>query len=193
MKTMRCALLAMTMLGVALPLAAQNGPARSGFGMSFGLGWGSAGVTCEDCEFEIEERTEGLAGYVRVGGFATSRLFLGVEGIGWLKNSDGIERRIAAISFVTIGYPSAQAGFFLRGGFGGVRAVIENEFAALVGEGLTWQIGAGYDIGIGGSAAITPYLTYLVSNNVAAELNEVSLGTNLNPNILQAGLAITVR
>jgi hypothetical protein len=177
---------------LALPAAAQQ-PARSGFGMSFGLGWGSAGVTCEDCNIEVEDRIEGLAGYVRIGGSVNPRLFVGVEGIGWLKNSDGLERRIAAVSFVTVGYPSATAGFFLRGGFGGVRAVVENSLYSVTGEGLSWQFGAGFDIPMGSGAALTPYVTYLNSSNVTAHVNEVSLETNLNPNILQAGLAITVR
>ncbi|MGH7471635.1 MAG: hypothetical protein ACRENP_27095 [Longimicrobiales bacterium] len=191
-RSLRSTMLALVMCSFISPLAAQQ-PARSGFGMSFGLGWGSAGVTCEDCDIEIEDRTEGLAGYVRIGGNVNARLFVGVEGIGWLKNSDGLERRIAAVSLVTVGYPSATAGFFVRGGFGGVRAVIEDAIFSVTGEGLSWQIGAGFDIPMGAGAALTPYVTYLNSSNVTAHLNEVSLGTNLNPNILLAGLAITVR
>jgi hypothetical protein len=175
----------------ARPLEAQA--ARSGFGMSFGLGWGSTGLTCEGCDFDTDDRVEGLAGYVRLGGYANPKFFIGVEGIGWMKNSDDLERRIAAVNFVTVGYPSASSGFFVRGGFGMLRAVVESGFFSVVGDGLTWQIGTGYDIPMGTGVAFTPYVTYLGSMEVAADLNEVSLGINLNPNILQVGLAITVR
>ena len=187
----RNTLLAVAILvGSASGLSAQD---RKGFGMSFGLGWGSAGLTCAECEIQTDERVEGLAGYVRLGGHANPHLFVGVEGTGWLKNSEGVERRIASASFVTLVYPSASAGFFLHGGFGGIRAVIENDLISVVGTGVTWQAGAGIDIPVGTGAAITPYVTYLASSSVAADVNGLSAGLNLNPNILQAGLALTVR
>jgi hypothetical protein len=181
---------ALILVASASTLSAQG---RQGFGMSFGLGWGSAGVKCEECEIQTDERVEGLAGYVRVGAHVNPHLFVGVEGTGWLKNTEGVERRIASVSFVSLVYPSASAGFFLHGGFGGIRAVIENDLISVVGTGLTWQAGAGYDIPIGSGAALTPYVTYLGSSNVAADLNGISTGLNLNPNILQAGFALTVR
>lgn len=175
------------------PVAAQRaGSARSGFAFSVGLGRGSTGVTCEDCSIEIDERINGLTGYVRLGGFLTPRLLFGVEGSGWLRNSDGLERRIAAVSFVLVGYPSASAGFFVRSGAGVIRAVIENPLIVVVGEGVTWNVGIGYDIGAG-AIALTPFVTWLNSVEVAANVNDISTGVNLNPNFLQAGLAITIR
>lgn len=174
----------------ALPADAQA--TRSGFGLSFGLGWGSTGLSCA-CDLDTEERVEGLAGYVRLGGYGNPKFFVGLEGIGWMKNSDGLERRIAAVNIVTIGYPGSTSGFFVRGGFGMLRAVVETSSYSVVGNGMTWQIGTGYDVPFGTGIALTPYVTYLGSTEVAADLNDVSLGVNLNPNILQVGLAITVR
>jgi hypothetical protein len=170
---------------------AQDKPTRSGFGFSLGLGQGSTGVTCDGCEqFEVE-RLEGLTGYLRLGGYVNPKFFVGVEGTGWMKNSDGVERRIAAASVVFLGYPSQRAGFFVRSGFGVIRAVIEDPNVGLVGEGLTWQFGVGYDIYLGGPA-LTPFVTYVNSSQVALDVDGIASGFNINPNILQLGLAITI-
>jgi len=184
-------LIALALTLYASPADAQARP-RSGFGFAFGMGGGNAGVTCDECAIEMDERLNGISGFVRLGGYASSRMLVGVEGSGWIRNSDGLERRIAAVSLVFVGYPSSTAGFFVRGGGGGIRAVVENDIASVVGEGITWSVGIGFDIGSGG-AALTPYVTYLNSTEVAADVNGVSTGVNLNPNILQFGLAITTR
>ena len=181
------------MFAMITPLCAQDAPVeRSGFGLSLGLGPGSAGVTCEDCEDVFGDRVNGISGYLRIGAHVSNAVFVGVEGTGWLKNSEGFERRIAAVSLVVLTYPFSSSGLFLRGGFGGIRAVIEYDVVVVQGDGLTWQAGAGYDVGLG-PVAITPYVTYLNSMEVAAHINGEAIGYNLNPNILQFGLAFTVR
>jgi hypothetical protein len=53
-------------------------------------------------------------------------------------------------------------------------------------------VGLGYDIAMG-AIALTPYATYLHSMEVALDVNDVSTGFNLNPNILQVGMALTLR
>jgi hypothetical protein len=189
--TTRVVLLTLVSSLCAAPVVAQTS-ARSGFGLSLGLGRGSTGITCEDCGVEIEDRLNGISGYLRVGGYVSPQFFLGVEGTGWIRNSDDLERRIAAASVVFLAYPSRSAGLFLRAGAGAIRAVIEDADFSLVGEGLAWSVGLGFDIGLG-AAALTPFVTYLGSREVAADLNGVSLGVDLNPDILQFGLALTVR
>jgi hypothetical protein len=176
----------------ALPLAAQHSP-RHGFFLSIGAGAGSAGLTCSDCGgVDLSKRLDGVAGYARFGGTVSPNLQVGVEGTGWIKNSDGLQRRIATAGVVFVAYPSRTAGFFLKGAVGGVRAVIENDVATLVGEGLMWSAGLGYDIPLGTGAALTPYVSYFGSSNTGADLNGVSLGVNLNPNVLQFGIGITI-
>jgi hypothetical protein len=170
---------------------AQEKPTRQGFGFSLGLGQGSTGVTCQGCEQFEEDRLSGLTGYVRIGGYVNPRFFVGVEGTGWMKNSNSLERRIAAISAVFLGYPSATGGFFVRSGAGMIRAVIEDGTNNAVGEGLTWQLGVGYDFPIG-RVAFTPFLTYVQSMQTALDLNGVATDFEINPNILQGGVAITI-
>lgn len=193
MKISRTAVLFAAIIGavVVQSAGAQEKPVRSGFGFSFGLGQGSAGVVCEGCEQFEEDRLNGLTGYIRLGGYASPKFFTGVEGTGWMKNSDGLERRIAAISVVFLGYPSATGGFFVRSGAGVIRAVIEDPTVVAEGNGFTWQVGIGYDFPFG-TVAITPFLTYVNSMQVALDINGVSSGFNLNPNILQGGVAITL-
>lgn len=180
------------LLGAA-PLAAQGTGSREGFFLSIGAGSGSAGVECPDCNgIDLGERLTGIAGYLRLGGTVSPGLQVGIEGTGWIKNSDGLERRIATAGIVFVLYPSATGGFWLKGTAGGVRSVIENDLASLVGEGLMFGGGAGFDIPIGGRVALTPYVSYFASTGTGADLNGVSLGTDLNPNVLQFGLGLTL-
>jgi hypothetical protein len=183
-------------LALLAPLAASGQEAsspRSGFGLALGMGGGSAGVTCEGCDVDVDERTNGISGYFRIGGYASDRLFVGIEGTGWMNNEEGIERRIAGASLVFVGYPSATAGFFLRAGFGGTRAVIEDDFASITGNGLLWSAGTGFDINLGNGAAITPYVNYLAALETTAHVNDIATDIILNPNILQVGLAVTIQ
>jgi hypothetical protein len=177
-------------LAVASTAAAQSTPLRSGFGFSMGLGVGEANVTCDGCpEFEA---LRGISGYARLGGYASPSVFLGVEGNGWIKNSDGFERRIAAASVVVLAYAGERNGLFLKGGGGFIRAVIQSGPDYAVGEGITWQVGLGWDLPGSAPLSFTPYVNYIGSTEVALSINDLSTGGNLNPNILQVGLAITV-
>lgn len=194
MSIMRGTLLVAVLIATASAhqLSAQAVQAsRSGFGMSLGLGNGSTGVRCDGCEQFEEPRVNGISGYLRLGGHVSPRFFVGVEGTGWMKNSDGLERRIAAVSVVFLGYPSPTSGFFVRSGAGGIRAVIEDPSVVAEGDGLTWQVGVGYDIGFG-AVALTPYVTYVNSTQVALTINGASTDFHVNPNILQVGLALTL-
>ena len=190
MTTSRVTLVAALMFTLASQLPAQTPPVRSGFGLSLGMGLGNAGIDCEDCG-DIE-KLEGISGYARIGSYVSSRFFIGVEGTGWIKNSDDVERRIAVASLSMLGYPDDRAGFFVRGGVGYMRAVIESGGFSVVGAGLSYQAGLGWDLPGSSAVSLTPYVTYVGSTQVAAYFNDVATGYSLNPNILQFGLAITV-
>jgi len=188
---MRRLLAAVSLLVLAAPLAAQTGP-RQGFFLSVGMGGGSLGVTCPQCGFALDARLSGVSGYLRFGGTVSPNVQVGVEGSGWLRNGDGLERRVAAGSVVFLVYPSRTGGLFFKAGAGGIRAVVEDATAALVGEGVMLQGGIGVDLYLTPGFALTPYLNYLYSTGVAATLGGTSLGIDLNPNVLQVGLALTM-
>ena len=193
MKIVSMILVAAVSAAAAAPtLVAQEKPTRSGFGFSLGLGQGSTGVTCDGCEQYEEDRLSGLTGYVRIGGYVNPKFFVGVEGTGWMKNSNSLDRRIAAVSVVFLGYPSMTGGFFVRSGAGVIRAVIEDGTNSAVGEGLSWQLGVGYDVPLGVRVAFTPFLTYVQSMQTALDVNGIATDFTINPNILQGGIAITL-
>ncbi|MEZ4585257.1 MAG: hypothetical protein R2909_02525 [Gemmatimonadales bacterium] len=189
---MRRLLTALCLVAFAAPLSAQTAPNRQGFFLSLGLGGGSLGVNCPQCDFQLDDRLNGIAGYLRFGGTVSPNLLVGVEGSGWIKNSEGLERRVAAATLVFLAYPSRTAGFFFKAGAGGIRAVVEDGIDNLVGEGLVVQGGIGFDLYLSPGFAITPYVDYLYSTGVAADFDGVSLGIDLNPNLLQVGVALTI-
>jgi len=181
------------LLTIAGSAQAQGGePRRHGFWFSLGLGGGSVAVTCPECDAQSDERLNGIAGYVRFGGTVSPHLLVGIEGTGWVRNDEGFERRIATASATALLYPDRNAGFFLKGSIGGIRAVVENSLLVAVGEGLTWQVGVGIDVYLGRGAALTPFLTYVGSSQVGTTLNGIDTGISLNPNIVQVGLALTI-
>ena len=73
-------------------------------------------------------------------------------------------------------YPSAQGGFFLKGGLG--LATVELELGALTieEEGIGLTLGLGYDARVGRNFALTPYFDILTSNYDGGSLNQVAFG-----------------
>ncbi|MGE0440671.1 MAG: hypothetical protein AB7S39_09255 [Gemmatimonadales bacterium] len=184
----RLALAVALMVLAAGSLAAQQ---RRGFFLSLGMGGGSAGLECPQCGTDFSaDRVRGVSGYLRVGGAVSPSLQVGIEGSGWLRNSDAEERRLAAVSLVFVGYPGGGP-FFLRAGVGGIRAAYQDIGGTATGEGLVGSAGIGIDIPVG-AAALTPYATFLYSTGVAARVNGTPAGLDLNPNLLQVGLAVTI-
>jgi len=179
----------------ALTIRAQSthdAPHRSPFHFSIGAGQGSVGVTCDGCEFDFSNRVNGFSGVMRVGGAVSNHLVLAVEGMGWIKNEAAVERRIAAASVVGLLYPSASAGFFLKGGVGDMRGVFENDGDYVASNGIAPQAGLGFDIPIGGGVSLTPYVNALLSTNTSLDANGYNLPVTLNPYVVQAGMSLTV-
>jgi hypothetical protein len=83
---------------------------RRGFWLSFGLGYGSARVECDQC---IAGGREGsLAGWFRLGGTIGHKLLLGWEVNGWLKNDKGrlqttedLTRSLGSSAIIAVFYP----------------------------------------------------------------------------------------
>ena len=172
--------------------APEATPLRSGFHFSIGLGAGSVSASCEGCEVDFfENRLSGFSGTVQLGGAVSSRLVIAVEGSGWLRNEPPIYRRIAAASLVVLGYPGETAGFFVKGGFGGLRAIIENDFVRFQTDAWTAQTGIGYDIPIGG-AMLTPYATYERTFGGTTWFNGIVSPVTALPNAIHVGMALTV-
>lgn len=186
-------------LGGAAGSAAQeadspaSAPLRSGFHFSLGVGTASMGATCDACSTNFfEDRINGFSGVLQLGGALTPQLVLTGEFIGWIRNDDPLLRRVAGLSVAVLGYPSASSGFFVKGGVGGVRAIAEDD--VLLVETNAWMstTGVGFDIPVGASAMVTPYLNYVRSFGGATHVNGVLSPVAVMPNAFQLGVALSV-
>lgn len=175
---MRIAAVALALLAsLSLPAAAQgNAQTRQGFWISFGFGAGSLGCSdCGDGEDE-EDRLNGVNFYLRAGGTLSQRLLIGGEVNGWSKTQDGTTLTLTNVGPTLLFYPSAQGGFYLKGGLG--LASIEVDFGAVnfEDEGVGLTIGLGYDARVGRNFALTPYFDILSSSFDGASFNQVAFG-----------------
>jgi hypothetical protein len=73
-------------------------------------------------------------------------------------------------------YPSAQGGFFLKGGLG--LSTIEVEFGGFSVEesGVGLTLGLGYDARVARGFALTPYFDILASSFDGVGFNQVAFG-----------------
>lgn len=189
------------MLGGSAALPAQqpdprpaDAPAlRRGFHFSAALGAASVGASCTSCAINVfTDRISGVSGTVQLGGAITSKLVVAGEFMGWVRNDAPIFRRIAAINLVFIGYPSERSGFFVRGGVGGLRAIVEDDFLIARTEAFTSQLGIGYDIPMTSRLQLTPQLMYLSTFGGATTFNGITSPEVVSPNAIQFGIALTV-
>jgi len=145
-------------LSLLLPTlaAAQHPQTRSGFGISFGFGGGSASF-CDGCD---DIASTQVSGYLRLGGYLTPSLFLAGETNGWFNgdiyNPD--ETSLGAVMGVVQWYPMVDQGLYLKAGIGYSYATI---FTDLSTSGFAGSIGAGYDFRVARNFALTPYVNYL--------------------------------
>lgn len=196
-RLLAAAALSLPLLLLALPAAAQETgagrAARQGFHFSVGLGTASVSATCSGCGIDfLQDRINGFSGRLQLGGAVTPRLVIAGEFLGWMKNDDVLNRRIAALSVVLLGYPSATGGFFVKGGLGVLRAIGENDYVIVRSDALMATTGVGYDIPVGERVDLTPYVTYVRTFSTRTWANDVESPVPLSPNAFQLGVALTV-
>lgn len=168
-------------------------PARHGFHFSVGLGTASVSATCTGCDVNFfQDRINGFSGRLQLGAAVTPQLVVAGEFLGWIKNDQALHRRIAALSVVLLGYPSPTAGFFLKAGFGMLRAIAENDLVVVRSDALMSSVGVGYDIPVGGRVKLTPYGTYIRTFATQTWADNVQSPVPISPNAFQFGVALTV-
>jgi len=155
---------------------------RDGFFIGFGLGLGSLGAENED------ERESALSGYLKLGGAVNDRVLLGAETNGWTKteSEEGLDVTLTLSSLLAVAYfyPNPSSGLFLKGGLGWTRLEGEVSVAGIaVSEsenGTALTLGIGFDHGLGGRFALTPFANLIYS--------DFEGGTT---NLLQAGIGVS--
>ena len=173
-------LIAIAAVGVlaATPLQAQprglvpvSANQRQGFWIGFGVGGGSIGANCADC---TTDRTGGVTGFLRLGGTISQHVLLGGEIDGWGKKQNGVTGSMGFGSFIASIYPTANAGFFLQLGLGGMTYTEDDGIDKIEATAPAGSFGLGYDFRVGRMLSVTPFINALASSAVSFKINGVS-------------------
>jgi hypothetical protein len=178
--------------------AAQD---RDGLWGGIGAGWGSATVTSDETGDADNDRESSGVLYINVGGTLNEHLLLGVEFDMWSKtvpletNLDGKLKMYNLDATLTV-YPSARAGFFLKGGVGLSLLNLElvgpaSSLKLDMGNGLGLIAGMGYDIPLGGSVSLTPGLNYWRGNLGDLHVADQTSFSNWKQNVFDVTLGLT--
>jgi hypothetical protein len=180
-------------VGLLIPASetfAQRPQTREGVNISFGFGGGSAGIDCSGCQ---TSRQSGTLFYFNVGGTINRRLTLGGELNGFGYSSRNEDDTIGSLMAVAHFYPAPAIGFFLVGGAGLTSMSLDNRVdrVNVTSTGGGVQIGAGYDVRLGRSFSLTPYVSFVQGIAGKARVNDVSTSETVKPNYAQVGLGFT--
>jgi hypothetical protein len=171
-------------------LVPVNENARQGFWIGFGLGGGSIGANCVDCD---SSRTGGVTGFLRLGGTVSQHVLLGGEIDGWGKKQNGVTGSMGFASFIASLYPAANAGFFLQLGLGGMSYTEDDGIDKVEATAPAGSFGLGYDFRVGHMLSVTPFLNALASSAVSFKVNGVSVpsGEDIKLNLVHVGIGLT--
>ena len=181
-------LLSLLLLVPSLAAAQGKLQTRQGFGISFGLGSGSAGVSCDGCG---SDRDNGSSGYLRIGGLMRPNLFVAGESNGWFHSEAGTDVMVSFVSAVAQWYPSVAKGWYAKGGLGMSMYSASDGTNDMTSTGGAITLGGGYDWRLGTNFSLTPFVNYLYGTSAEVKLNGTGTGSNWSPNVFQAGIGFT--
>jgi hypothetical protein len=162
---------------------------RQGFWFAIGAASGSVGMECSGCG---SDRETGVSGTVRLGGTLSPHWLLGGEIDGWSKSKSGVDMALANVALVASWYPSRTGGFFLKLGLGGLAYSEDDGTDKTEVTGASAIVGLGYDIPVGRTFAITPYLNSIASSSGKVKFNGTSVPLiSMNPNLVQLGVSLS--
>src|SRR5262245_61344992 len=177
--------------------ASASAQAREGFWLGLGGGYGSAGVSCDDCG---EEREGGGVGYLRGGWTLNQRTLVGLDFNLWSKTAeeDDIEMTLnlynlaGSLTF----YPAATSGFFVKGGAGVSVIDVDVDFegstvSADLGTGFGLTVGAGYDVRLSRMISLTPAFGYWYGRPGDLKFGPEPLFSNWRQNVVEFTVGIT--
>jgi hypothetical protein len=177
------------LFGAARSVWAQYPQRRDGFWVGFGLGYGSANVSCDNCR--AGPRREGVTGFLRLGGAPSQHLLIGGAITGWSHSSGGATETMANLMGSLSFYPSARSGFFFTGGLA-LSGYHVNTVPAWDGTGWGLTLGAGYDIRVARDVSLTPVVNYFYGavGDVTVPGTGV-VGSQWRQDVIDVGLGVT--
>ncbi len=167
---------------------AQRPQTRRGVGIAFGLGWGSADLSCDGCS---GPREGGGVGHIRLGGTLNQKLLLGGDITGWAKEESGLTAALGNVSFVAQYYPMEQGGLFVKGGAGFSNILFSGNGTEASGESFGLSAGVGYDIRVGRNISITPIADFLFGGSRDIQESGTTVLSGMSMNVFSVGLGVT--
>lgn len=167
---------------------AQRPQTRRGFWIAFGLGWGSADLTCDGC---TGSREGGGVGHIRLGGTLNQKVLLGGDVTGWTKEENGATAAVGNVSFIVQYYPMEQGGLFVKGGAGFSSIMFESAGNNASGESFGLSAGVGYDIRVGRNISITPIADFLFGGSRDIQYSGTTIAPGVGMNVFTVGLGVT--
>lgn len=181
---------------IATTGSAQVRGRHQGLWVTGGLGFGSAKITCSECE--DGDFGGGPTATVGLGMGLSRRFFLGAEVTGWFKESDGINDRAGFTALTLRYYPLPGPQVYIGGGLGfgrhrtGVsRGGDNSESEDLTQSALAWRVESGYDVLLADHFVLTPNISYNRTMSSELKKNGSSLDVDAAFSILQFGLTIS--
>jgi len=183
------AALGVLVVAVTAALSAQRLHERRGFWIGVGLGYGSAGFSCDSCSGSGREGA--LSGYLKIGGTLSSRLLLGGETNGWVRSESGTTEMRGNASVVAYYYLTPAGGLFMKGGAGFSRYAMRGGFVDWTGGGFGLVLGAGYDMRIGRNVSLTPVVNLFGGSLGTVDASGYVGSGGYSHNVVQLALGIT--
>jgi len=173
---------------VASAARAQYPQRRDGFWIGFGLGYGSANITCDVCD--SGPRTDGVTGFVKLGGALSRNLLLGGAIHGWAHSDGAASETMTNVTASLYYYPEAKRGFFITGGLG-LSNYHVNSAPSFDGTGWGFTGGAGYDIRVGRDVSLTPVVNYVYGRVGDVTQGGLGFATGWRQNVVEFALGAT--
>lgn len=167
---------------------AQYPQRRDGFWIGFGLGYGSANVSCDNCA--SGSRTGGYTGFLKLGGSPSRNVLIGASINGWTRELRGANESMGNVTASLFYYPVTTSGFFVTGGLGFSGYNIDSS-PEVNGSGWGFTAGAGYDIRVGRNVSLTPAVNYAYGALGDFDVPGIGTATGWKQNVIDVGLGVT--
>lgn len=188
---MRTVALVVVLCAAGARLDAQSGNpnSRQGFWIGFGLGAGSVGEDCTSCS---DDRINGPAGYLRMGGTLSPAVRLGGELNGWSVRYRGVDRGFGSAAFVVMWYPNRTGAFYLQGGIGGMSYTTDNGTTEVEATAGTVTLGLGFEFRVARNFSIAPYFSAVGSAPVEVTVNgqPSPTGEDIRMSLVHVGIGL---
>ncbi len=178
-------------LAVAPAARAQYPQRREGFWIGFGLGYGSANISCDNCD--SGSRTGGVTAFLKLGGTPSRNVLIGGAVNGWSHSRGGATETMGNITGSLYYYPVATSGLFLSGGLGFSNYHVDTS-PSTNGTGWGFTGGVGYDVRVGRNVSLTPVVNFVygaLADFDVATSGGLTTATGWRQNVIDLGLGVT--